>query len=117
MNYYLAQWIVSSLSVLIMARVVPGITVDGFVAALMAALAIGFVNMVVYPIMMLLTIPLTILSFGLFLFVLNGLALKLAAAITPGFTIVGFMPAFLGAIVLSILAWLVRVIFHGPQMV
>ncbi len=114
MNYYVSQWLISSLAVIAMAQVVPGITVQNFAAALVAALVIGVVNMVVWPVMVFLTIPLTVLSFGLFLFVVNGLALKLSAALTPGFTIDGFLPAILGSIVLSLIGWLVRFVFMAP---
>jgi putative membrane protein len=115
MTYYLSQWIVSSLSVMIMAQIVPGISVQNFVSALIAALVIGFINMIVYPVMVILTIPLTIVTFGLFLFVVNGLALKISAAMTPGFTIQGFMPAVWGSIILSIIGWLIRFVFSTPQ--
>jgi putative membrane protein len=114
MNYYVSQWLMSSLAVMVMAQVVPGITVQNFAAALVAALVIGVINMLVWPIMVFLTIPLTVLSFGLFLFVVNGLALKLSAGLTPGFTIVGFLPAILGSIVLSLIGWIVRFVFLVP---
>ena len=113
-SYYLTHWLVATFSVMIMAYVVPGIRIDGFVSALLSALVIGIVNSLVWPVLVFLTLPLTVITFGLFLFVVNGLALKISAAITPGFKINGLLPAILGAIVLSIIGWMIRFVFyHG----
>ncbi len=111
MSIYLIHWLLASLTIMITAYLVPGIHVDGFIAALIAAIVIGIVNTLVWPILTVITLPLTIITFGLFLFVVNGLALKIAAALSPGFTIDGFMPAVFGSIILTILGWLVRFVF------
>jgi putative membrane protein len=115
MSYYLIHWLLASLCLMITAYVVPGFRIENFVAALLAAIIVGLVNVFVWPVLVLLTLPLTVLSFGLFLFVVNGLALKVAAALTPGFTIVGFMPAIIGSVVLTLVAWAVRFLFGMPN--
>ena len=95
----------------IVAHVVPGISVSGPVAALIAALVIGLINATIGLLLKIITFPLTILTLGLFWFVINALMLELAAALVPGFHVQGFLAAFLGALVLSIvsslLLWLV----------
>ena len=108
----LLNWLLSALAVWIMSRLVPGISVSGPVAALIAALVIGFINATVGVVLKILTFPLTLITLGLFWFVINALMLKFASALVPGFQVRGFLAAFLGAIVLSlvnmVLKWLVR---------
>jgi putative membrane protein len=114
MTELLVHWLLATLTLLATAHLVPGIKVTGFGAALVAAIIVGIVNALVWPVLLVLTLPLTFVTFGLFLLVLNGLCLKLSAALTPGFSIDGFFPAVLGSIVLTVLGWLVRfVFFHG----
>jgi putative membrane protein len=108
----LLNWVLSALAVWIVAHVVPGISVSGPVAALIAALVIGFINATVGALLKILTFPLTLITLGLFWFVINALMLKLASALlSPGFQVRGFAAAFVGAIVLSLvnllLKWLV----------
>jgi putative membrane protein len=93
---------VTSLLVLLVAKIVDGFEVKNWGAALMAALALGLVNGFVRPLMVLLTLPITVLTLGLFLLVINALMLWLAAAIVPGVRIKGFGSAFFGALLLSI---------------
>jgi putative membrane protein len=112
---YLVHWLVASVVVVVTAYVVPGIKINNFVSAMVAALVIGIVNVAVWPLLVFLTLPLTVITFGLFLFVVNGLALKISAALTPGFTIDGFLPAILGSLVLSIVGSLVRFVFFSQQ--
>jgi putative membrane protein len=87
---------------LIVAYLFPGIEVRGFGTALIAPIVIGFINATVGAILKILTLPLTVLTFGLFWLVINALMLMLAAALVPGFFVHGFFSAFFGAIVLSI---------------
>ena len=102
--------VVTSLLVLLVAKMVNGIEVENWGSALMVALVLGLVNAFVRPLMVFLTLPITILSFGLFLLVINALMLWLAASIVPGIKVKGFGPAFLGALLLSvfnvIVSWL-----------
>jgi putative membrane protein len=108
----LLNWVMSALAVWIVSRVVPGIYVSGPVAALIAALAIGFVNATLGVVLKILTFPLTLVTLGLFWLVINALMLEFASALVPGFQVRGFLAAFVGAIVLSlvnmILKWLVQ---------
>jgi putative membrane protein len=104
-------WLVAAVSLVITAKIVPGLVISSFTAALFAAVLIGFVNAIVRPIITLLTLPLTILSLGLFLLVINAISLSLAGWLAGvfdiGFKVNGFWPAFFGAIVLSIVSGLI----------
>ncbi len=107
----LLHWILSALAVWIVAHVVPGISVSGPVAALIAALVIGLVNATLGVLLKILTFPLTLLTLGLFWFVINALMLELAAYLVRGFQVRGFEAAFLGAIVLSVVSSLLQWMF------
>ncbi len=104
----LLHWILMALAVWIVAHVVPGISVSGPVAALIAALVIGLVNATLGLVLKILTFPLTLLTLGLFWFMINALMLEVAAAFVRGFQVRGFEAAFLGAIVLSIVSSLLQ---------
>ena len=113
----IGNWILSAIALLVVAHLVDGFYVTSFTAALIAALVVGFVNATLGAILKILTFPFTLVTFGVFWFVINALMLKLAAAFVPGFHIAGFVPAFIGAIVLSIvnlvLRWAGRAAFGG----
>lgn len=102
MTSLLVTWLVSAVSLLVVAYLVPGFSVSGIVAALIAAVAIGLVNGTLGAFLKLVTFPLTIVTLGLFWLVINALMLMAAAAIVPGFRVDGFGPAFIGGILLSI---------------
>src|SRR5271167_4608376 len=107
----LLNWILSALAVWIVAHVVPGISITGPVAALIAALVIGFINATIGALLKILTFPLTLITLGLFWFVINALMLELASALlAPGFQVHGFLAAFLGAIVLSLVNLVLKAI-------
>ncbi|MBS1985667.1 MAG: phage holin family protein [Bdellovibrionales bacterium] len=95
--------VISALALTCTAYFVPGFKVQSFGYALLAALVIGLVNFLIRPVLILLTLPINILTLGLFTFVINALCLKLAANLIPGFDIDGFGTAFIGAIILSII--------------
>jgi putative membrane protein len=107
----LLKWILSAVAVWIVAQVVPGIRVNGPMAALIAALVIGLINATVGLVVKIVTFPLTLLTLGLFWFVINAAMLKLASIFVPGFEVHGFGAAFLGALLLSLVSallhWLV----------
>jgi putative membrane protein len=109
----LADWILSALALLAVAHLVPGFEVSGFGAALVAAIAIGLANATLGVLLKILTFPLTIFTLGIFWFVINAFMLKIAASLVPGFTIHGFVPAFLGAIVLSLINILKRLVIKA----
>src|SRR5437899_9440618 len=102
MTRMLVNWLLSALSLVIVAHVIVGFQLSGFGAALIAAIVIGFVNGTIGFFLKIITFPLSIMTLGLFWLVINALMLKIAAALVPGFHIDGFLPAFFGAIVLSL---------------
>jgi putative membrane protein len=108
----LLNWVLTALAVWLVSQIVPGIHVRGAGSALIAALVIGFVNATIGLFLKIITFPLTIVTFGLFWFVINAIMLELASAIVPGFEVRSFGAAFIGAIVLSLvnmaLRWLVE---------
>lgn len=108
----IVNWILNALALLVVARLVPGFQVAGLGSALWAALVIGFVNATLGGVLKLLTLPLTVLTLGLFWLVINALMLELASWFVPGFHLAGFWAAFWGAIILSLVCmffrWLVR---------
>ena len=99
----LARWIVNAAALLVVAYLDPGVHGEGFATALVAALVLGLVNAVVRPILVILTLPVTLLTLGLFLFVVNALCFWLAAEVVRGFTVAGFGPALLGSILYSLI--------------
>ncbi|MBS1961964.1 MAG: phage holin family protein [Bdellovibrionales bacterium] len=99
----LVHWVVSAVSLLLTSKVMPGFKVEGFGAALWAAVVIGVANVLVWPILIFLTLPINILTLGLFTFVVNGAVLKICAALIKGFDIKGWMSAIFGAILLSLI--------------
>jgi putative membrane protein len=113
----LVHWILSAIAVWIVAHVVPGISVSGPMAALIAAAVIGLVNATLGLILKILTFPLTLLTLGLFWFVINALMLEVAAAFVRGFQVRGFEAAFLGAIVLSVVSSLLQWLFMPSRKV
>ena len=99
----IARWIVNAGALLLVAYMYSGVQVTSFTAALVAALVIGLVNAVVRPILVLLTLPVTILTLGLFLFVINALLFWFVAEVVSGFTVGGFMAALIGSLLFSII--------------
>jgi putative membrane protein len=108
MTHLLINWLLSALSLVIVAHVIPGFQLSGFAAALIAAVVIGLVNGTLGFFLKVVTFPLTIVTLGLFWLVINALMLKVAAALVPGFRIDGFLPAFFGAIVLTLVNMVLR---------
>ncbi len=98
----LISWFISALAVLITAYLLPGVHVDSFVSALIVALVLGIINAFIKPILIILTLPIGILTLGLFTFVINALLILLTANLVPGFTVDGFLWAIIFSIVLSI---------------
>jgi putative membrane protein len=111
----LLHWIVSALAVWITSRVVPGFELSGAAAALIAAVVIGLVNATLGIVLKVITFPLTILTLGLFWFVINAIMLELASAFVPGFHIRGFASAFWGGIVLSLVNMLLKWLVMPPR--
>src|SRR5262252_1014983 len=106
----LVNWLLNAVSLIIVAHVVRGFDVTSLGAALIAALVIGLINATLGLFLKIITFPLTLLTLGIFWVVINALMLKLAASLVSGFTIQGFLPAFFGAIVLSIVNLFLRLV-------
>jgi putative membrane protein len=107
---FLLRLVVNAVAVFLAANLVPGIHVSGAGTALVAGLILGFVNALIKPVLFVLTLPFTILTLGLFIFVVNAICLALVAWLVPGFTIAGFGSAFVGALVISAVSWLLHAI-------
>jgi len=105
---FLLRVVVNILAIVLAASIVPGIRVDGVLPAIAAGLVLAIVNAFVRPILVLLTLPITLVTLGLFLLVLNGLCLWFVGAVVKGFHVRGFWAAFLGAIVIGALSWVVN---------
>ena len=100
----LVKWLALSLIILFVGWIVPGITISSFTTALIAAIAIALVNIVIKPILVFLTLPINILTLGIFILVINALLFMFVAYLIPGVEVDGFWSAFLGALILSILS-------------
>jgi putative membrane protein len=105
-RHFLLRWVISALGLWVATRLVAGFSIEDSGTLLLAALLLGLVNAVVRPILVVLTLPLTLVTLGLFLLVINAAMLALVAALLDGFRIAGFGPALLGWLVVSITSWL-----------
>ena len=103
---FLLRVLVNALAIFLAAAIVPGIEIRGVLSALGAGLVLGLVNAVVRPVLLILTLPLTLVTLGLFLFVLNGLCLWLTSLLVKGFEVHGFWAAVFGALIVSVVSWL-----------
>jgi len=104
----LLNWLLSALAIFIVAKLVPGFLVDSFTTALIVALVLGILNALIKPIIVILTLPINILTLGLFTLVINAFLIWLAAQFVKGFTIEGFIPAIIAAILL----WIINMVLH-----
>ena len=103
--YLLLIWILNALALIAVANFVPGIHVDGFTSALIAAFFLGLVNTLIRPIFLILTLPVTVITLGLFIFVINGLMLWFTGSILKGFVVESFWNGVFGAVLYSIFSW------------
>ena len=107
MSGVLIRWLILTAAILAAAYLVDGIVVKGFWAAFFAAAVLGLLNVFFKPLLILLTLPVNILTLGLFTLVINAALLKIASALIPGFDVHGFWPAVLGAVIISVVNWLI----------
>ena len=98
-------WALNALALFAVANFVPGIHVDGFGSALIAAFFLGLVNTLIRPLLLLLTLPVTLLTLGLFIFIVNGTLFWIVGSVLRGFVVDGFWYGVLGAVVYSIFSW------------
>ncbi len=101
----LVRVLVTAAALLLIANYIPGIAVASFTTAVIVALLWGLMGLTIRPILGILTLPITILTFGLFSFILNALLFWILAAFVPGFTVAGFIPALEGSVILMVVAW------------
>jgi putative membrane protein len=102
------NWLVSALAILVTAYLLPGVHVDGILTAFVLAVVLGAINMILRPILVFLTLPITVVTLGLFILVINALLVLLASYVVPGFTVANFWWAFLFGIVLAIINWVLQ---------
>jgi putative membrane protein len=111
----LLLWLLNAVALLAVTWLMPSIRLSGFGAALMAALGLGLINTLVRPILALLTLPITVLTLGIFYLLLNGFLFWFASALIPGFHIDGFASALVGAILYGIIAWFLSALLPGKK--
>ena len=104
----LVQWLLYAVALLVVSKIVPGFNVQGLWPAMVASLVIGLLNATLGFFLKIVTFPLSILTLGLFLLVINGLMILLASSMVRGFNVHGFFPAFCGAVVLALLGMVIR---------
>jgi len=102
----ITRWVIITVAILIASYFIPGIKVDTLSTAVIAACVLGLINVFIRPIVVLLTLPLSILTLGLFYFCINAFLLKLVAYFVSGFEVSGFFAAFFGSLIISIVSWL-----------
>lgn len=107
MILFLVHWAIVAIGLAAAAYLIPGVTISSGAALAVGALVLGFVNAVVRPVMTILTLPLTLITLGLFYFVVNAAAFGLAAALVPGFSVASFWAALFGALVVSLVSWFI----------
>lgn len=107
--HILVNWLLSALLLLVIAQILPGFEISGFASALVAVLVVGLVGATLGVLLRMVAFPLTALTFGLFLLVIDAIVLKVASAVLPGFSIRGFSPALVAAFLLALLHLLLRV--------
>jgi putative membrane protein len=106
MKGILIRWLILTVAILSAAYLLDGMEVQGFTSAFFAAAVLGILNAVLRPVLIILTLPLNILSLGLFTFVINAFLLKMASRVIPGFEVHGFWPALFGSLIISLVSWL-----------
>jgi putative membrane protein len=106
----LLTWLISTLALLISAWLIPGAKIESFWSALIASLVLGIVNAVIRPILVILTLPINLLTLGLFTLVTNGLMVWLASAMLAGFSIANFLTALIFSVILAFIVWIMEAI-------
>jgi len=105
---FLARLLLNAIAIMVAAWLVPGVELSGTGAALAAGVLLGLVNAAVRPVLIILTLPFTLITLGLFIFVVNAICVGLTAALVPGFSIASYWAAFLGALVISVASWILN---------
>ncbi|MFA4968517.1 MAG: phage holin family protein [Sulfuritalea sp.] len=111
----LAVWLINALALLALPYLLPGIHVASFSTALAVAVVLGLINAVIRPVLLLLTLPVTLLTLGLFIFVINGMMFLLAAWLLEGFVVAGIWNGVLGSVVYSVISWALTRLLLGSR--
>ncbi len=111
----LMTWLMNALALFILPYIIPTIQIRGFATALVAALVLGLINALIRPLLVLLTLPATVITLGLFIFVINALLFQFAAWMLKGFEVAGFWSAFFGSILYSLISWLLASLVLGDK--
>jgi len=101
----ITRWLIITMAILLASQFVPGIKVDSISTVVIAAALLGLINVFIKPILIIFTLPLNILTLGLFTFIINALLLELVAYFVKGFEVQSFLAAFLGSLIISIVTW------------
>lgn len=109
------RWCINALALLAVAYLYSGVKVEGIIAALIAALVLGLANAIIRPVLILLTLPVTILTMGLFIFIINAFLFWFVAEVVKGFTVSGFMAAFIGSLMYSVITLVVNAVITDKK--
>jgi putative membrane protein len=115
MQRLLIRVLLNALALVVAAWLLPGVQLTGFGAALIAGIVLGFVNAIIRPVLVILTLPFTLITLGLFIFIVNAICLAVTAWLVPGFSIAGFGSALGGALVVSFVSWVVSALVVDQQ--
>lgn len=116
MQGVVVRWLITTIAIMVIPYVLSGVTVDSFWSALLAAGILGILNALVRPLLLLLTLPLTIVTLGFFILVINALLFQLAAAMVPGLHVASFWSALFASIIVSIVSWIMNsMVAGGPS--
>ena len=113
MKELLIKWLVNSTALLVVAHIVSGVSVDNWMTVFVAALVLGLLNAFLRPVLIFLTLPVTVLTLGLFTLVINGVLFYMAAHLVRGFHVAGFWQAFVAALVFSIVSFLLNIVLNA----
>lgn len=109
--FLIIRWLLNALTLIGIAYYLPGIGVSGFYSAMITALILGLVNAVIKPIIVLFTLPINILTLGLFTFIINAFLFWFVGTVVKGFEVSGFWPAFFGALIMTLVGWILNILF------
>jgi putative membrane protein len=115
MPQFIITWIVTAISMIVASYLIPGIVINSITAAVIGAVVFGLINAIVKPLLVLLTLPLTILTLGLFLLVINAICFSLVGYFTPDFQVNGFLNALFGSFIVSFVGGLLNQLFNNKQ--
>lgn len=114
---FVIRLLISAIALILVAYFIPGVSIDSFATVLLAALILGLINAFVRPIILILTLPINVLTLGLFTLIVNALMLWIVSVLLPGFSIVNFYQAILGALIYWLINWMISILFNSKSSV